>query len=236
MTLVIKTASPLVNMALPYACEVPIVDSGAPQAIVCHWWSALGVREATTACIRKATTADLDAIERNVNAVCNEGVYLVPSHFVIPERWRNILAANGELDGDLIVVAEVDGAVVGHGRMFTTPGTSAHVADLGLALIAEYRNQGIGSQMLAYLLDWARHKGLHKVTLGVFASNLHAIHVYEKFGFTIEGVLRQQHRVGGEYVDEIVMAHFLENHAQTLWPRLLLPGADLHLQQSLSRL
>jgi len=160
-------------------------------------------------CIRKATTADRDAIELNINAVCKEGIYLVPSHFIMPERWRKILAAGGELDNDLITVAEVGDQVVGHGRMFTMPGTSAHVADLGMAIIARYRNQGIGSQMLAYLLDWARRKGLHKVTLGVFANNKRAIHIYEKIGFTVEGVLRQQHRIGGHYVDEILMARFL---------------------------
>ena len=225
MTFVIKTASLSANMVVPCTRETTVVDPGTLSAIVCHWPSTL--------CIRNATTADLGATERNINAVCDEGLYLVPSHFVMPERWRRILAAGGELDNDLIVVAEVDGHVVGHGRLFTTPGTSVHVADLGIAIIAEYRNRGIGSRMIACLLDWARHKELRKVTLGVFASNLQAIHVYQKFGFTIEGVLRQQHRVGGEYVDEIVMAHFLENHAQTLWPRLQLSGTDLRLRQSL---
>jgi len=159
--------------------------------------------------IRKAIVADRDAIERNINAVCREGIYLVPSRFVMPPRWRKILAAGGELDNDLIVVAEVDGRVVGHGRMFTTPGTSAHVAELGMAIIAEFRDQGTGSQIVSYMLDWARQKELRKVTLGVFASNKRAIHVYEKFGFTVEGVLTQQHRVDEQYVDEIMMARFL---------------------------
>ncbi len=65
--------------------------------------------------IRKATTADCDAIERNVNAVCQEGIYLVPSRFVTPPIWRKILAVGGELDDDLIVVAEVNTRVVGQG-------------------------------------------------------------------------------------------------------------------------
>jgi len=159
--------------------------------------------------IRKASIVDLGAIERNISAVCEEGMYLVPSRFVMPERWRKILVAGGELGNDLIAVAEVDDRVVGHGRMFTTSGTSAHVADLGMALIIEYRNRGIGTQMITYLLDWTRCKGLHKITLGVFASNRQAIHVYEKFGFTVEGVLKEQHRIAGKYVDEILMARFL---------------------------
>ena len=159
--------------------------------------------------LHKATIADLDAIERNINAVCKEGIYLVTSRFVMPPRWRRILAAGGELDNGLIIVAEVEGRVVGHGRTFTTAGTCAHVADLGMALIAEFRDQGIGSQMVAYMLDWARQTGLRKVTLGVFASNERAIHVYQKFGFTVEGVLAQQHRIVEQYVDEIMLARFL---------------------------
>ena len=49
--------------------------------------------------IRKATIADLDAVEHNIDLVCREGIYLVPSRFTMPERWRRILAAGGELDG-----------------------------------------------------------------------------------------------------------------------------------------
>jgi len=36
--------------------------------------------------IRQATIADLDVIERNINAVCNEGIYLVPSYFVMHQQ------------------------------------------------------------------------------------------------------------------------------------------------------
>lgn len=162
-----------------------------------------------TLCICKATVADLRVIEHNVDTVCREGIYLVPSRFILPQSWRKILVAGGELDNDLIIVAEVKGRVVGHGRMFTTAGTSAHVADLGMALIPGFRDQGIGSRMVTYMLHWARQKGLRKVTLGVFASNKRAIHVYEKFGFAVEGVLAEQHDVDGQYVDELLMAKFL---------------------------
>ena len=83
------------------------------------------------------------------------------------------------------------------------------MADLGVALIARFRNQGLGDQMVAYMLDWARQRGLRKVTLGVFATNKRAIHLYEKFGFTVEGILVQQHRIEEQYVDELLMSCFL---------------------------
>jgi len=37
--------------------------------------------------IRRATIADLDAIECSINAVCREGIYLVPSRFTMPD-WH----------------------------------------------------------------------------------------------------------------------------------------------------
>jgi RimJ/RimL family protein N-acetyltransferase len=127
----------------------------------------------------------------------------------MPPRWRAILSAGGERDRNLIIVAAAEGAIVGHGRAFTTAGTCAHVADLALALIAEYRDRGIGSRMMAYMIDWARAQGLRKLTLGVFATNARARHVYEKFGFGVEGMLSAQHLIRGAYLDEILMAKFL---------------------------
>ena len=159
--------------------------------------------------VRRASIADLDVIEHNINSVCKEDIFLVSSFFVMPKHWRRILSSGGELNNDLIVVADVDGRVVGHGRMFSLADTSAHVADLGMAIIAGFRNLHIGSRMIAYMLDWARQKRLHKITLGVLASNARAIHVYEKFGFVVEGVLAQQHRIGEQIIDKILMARFL---------------------------
>jgi RimJ/RimL family protein N-acetyltransferase len=159
--------------------------------------------------IRAATSSDRASIKHNINQICREGIYLVPSQFIMPRRWRDILRAGGERDRDLIIVAEVGGTVVGHGRAFTTPGTCAHVADVGLALIAGYRDRGIGSRMVVHVIDWARSHDLRKLTLGVFASNARARHVYEKFGFVVEGVLVDQHLIQGAYVDEILMATFL---------------------------
>ena len=40
---------------------------------------------------------------------------------------------------------------------------------------------------MAAAIEWARERGLHKLSLGVFAHNAAAIALYRKFGFLEEG-------------------------------------------------
>ncbi|WP_432355721.1 GNAT family N-acetyltransferase [Sporosarcina sp. A2] len=48
----------------------------------------------------------------------------------------------------------------------------------------EYRNRGIGSIILDYLIDHAEQLGYGEIALGVDTDNVNARHLYEKKGFT----------------------------------------------------
>lgn len=66
---------------------------------------------------------------------------------------------------------------------------SLHEATIDNVVVAkEYRNQGIGRAMLKRLLETGHAAGVEAYTLEVRASNLAAIHLYEKFGFRSEGI------------------------------------------------
>ena len=84
-----------------------------------------------------------------------------------------------------------------------------HVAELGIFVLPPYRGYGVGKRLMAYALDWVRDQGIRKITLSVFAINQRAIHMYQTFGFTLEGIRKMQYNIGGEYIDEILMAKFL---------------------------
>ncbi|MDV2884755.1 GNAT family N-acetyltransferase [Alkalihalophilus pseudofirmus] len=62
----------------------------------------------------------------------------------------------------------------------------------------EYRNRGIGSIIVDYLIDYAQNLGYEEITLGVDTDNLHARHLYEKKGFTTVLYLGEDEY--GEYV------------------------------------
>lgn len=57
-----------------------------------------------------------------------------------------------------------------------------------VAVFPEYRKQGVGEAMLTELLSIAGEMDLFGVTLEVRVGNAPAIHLYEKLGFTREGI------------------------------------------------
>lgn len=82
-------------------------------------------------------------------------------------------------------VAEADGKVVGGCGVLMIAG-EGNITNV--VIDKNYRNQGIGTKMLQYLIEDGRHNGLTAFTLEVRISNESAIHVYEKLGFFSEGI------------------------------------------------
>jgi len=74
-------------------------------------------------------------------------------------------------------------------------------ARLGKILIhKEKRNKGLGKMMIEEALNIAFNDlKLHRVSLGVFEHNKVAISCYEKVGFVLEGILRDERKFGNEY-------------------------------------
>ncbi len=69
-----------------------------------------------------------------------------------------------------------------------------------------YQHQGVGSQAIQKLLGFAFNDlNLNRIYLDVFETNTNAIGLYEKMGFTREGLLRQAIYIDGEYRNMIIM-------------------------------
>ncbi len=49
----------------------------------------------------------------------------------------------------------------------------------------EYRNIGIGQELLKYMITLCKEKGYRQITVGVDTDNLNAVHIYKKFGFAV---------------------------------------------------
>ena len=115
-------------------------------------------------------------------------------------------AASWTLDGTLVAVAD-DGEIAG--SIHVDP--SRHgFGDLGMAVAREWRGRGVGSALLAAAVEWARERGLHKLSLGVFPHNTAAIALYRKFGFVEEGRhAKQLRRSSGELWDIVDMGLLL---------------------------
>ncbi|MBN8591729.1 MAG: GNAT family N-acetyltransferase [Anaerolineae bacterium] len=86
-----------------------------------------------------------------------------------------------------------------------------HTAVIGLSLRPEWRGQGIGTELMRGLIDYARQGGvLKRLELLVLTSNERGIHIYRKLGFVEEGIHKGRLFKDGAYVDDLSMALLLD--------------------------
>jgi ribosomal protein S18 acetylase RimI-like enzyme len=97
--------------------------------------------------------------------------------------------------------------------------TLRHSAVLGMGLIAPFRGLGLGSRLLAATLEGAGQAGLQRAELIVRADNAPAIALYRRFGFELEGTLRDYLRVDGTAHDALQMARLAPLHGSVQAPR-----------------
>jgi ribosomal protein S18 acetylase RimI-like enzyme len=82
----------------------------------------------------------------------------------------------------------------------------AHGGVLGIALLPEFRRQGIGARLIQQTLGAAQAFGLCRVELTVRENNAVAIELYKRVGFEIEGLQRDATKVDGVYENVVLMA------------------------------
>ena len=82
-----------------------------------------------------------------------------------------------------------------------------HSGGLGIMVRTDCQGQGIGTALMKTVLELADNwLMLVRVELEVFADNQRAIHLYEKFGFEKEALLRMSVVRDGQYWDNYKMA------------------------------
>jgi predicted GNAT family N-acyltransferase len=96
-------------------------------------------------------------------------VFIIEQKIPESEEWDN-----ADANSSHVLVFSEKRDVVGTGRIEPT-GKIAR-----LAVIAEYRGQGVGSLMLTRLVEEARQRGFSQVFLH---AQTHALKFYKKFGF-----------------------------------------------------
>jgi ribosomal protein S18 acetylase RimI-like enzyme len=106
-----------------------------------------------------------------------------------PPGVKNALVNWGEREGDLAVVARVDSHYAGAAwyRFYTDDNSiRGYIEDtipaLVIAVHRDYRRQGIGKQLIEWLIDHASTRHIQQISLMVSKDN-HAMHLYKQCGF-----------------------------------------------------
>lgn len=154
--------------------------------------------------LRAAGVEDAEALSGLANEPgYRRGTLRLPYQSV--EQSRRWLQA--QTPADVLLVAELEGQIVGAGSLHRQQGRRHHAATIGLGVRDAFQRRGIGSAILAALIDLADNwLDLRRLELTVFVDNAGAVALYERFGFAREGVHRTFAYREGAYVDALAMA------------------------------
>ncbi len=110
--------------------------------------------------------------------------------------WRRIFIASNN-----------EGKIIGHIDLKSqNQNYTNHRAMLGMGVHRAYRKQGLGSSLIASIVNWAKiNTQISYIDLRVLSSNLAAIKLYEKLGFQKVGEIKDMFRIDGESYNDIRM-------------------------------
>lgn len=153
--------------------------------------------------IEKASCSDAEAMVKYLNQIGRETDNLTYGAEGWPlsskEEAASIKRAENSPD-EIMLVAKDRGRIVGDASLCRLPRRMQHRGDLGIAVLQEYWNQGVGSRLLREIINYAKENSFEVIELQVRSDNTAAIHLYEKFGFQKFGTHDSFFKIG---TDEI---------------------------------
>lgn len=129
--------------------------------------------------------------------------------FTPSSSWKQRLESGSS---ERVLVAELDGEVIGCTALHLGSGRTRHSGSLGMGVSVEHQGRGVGSALLAALIDLADNwYNLRRLELEVYADNEAGIGLYRKFGFQDEGIYRKYAYRNGTFVDALAMARLRDD-------------------------
>lgn len=148
--------------------------------------------------IRHASEADQPALAalRNDREIDHfMGVRSSPSAWL----WRHVALGDQSAAMADLIVTTLDGKPLGLVSLWDRS-VPHEAAELSIWLGAPHRDRGVGTEAMRLALRHAFDDlHLHKVYLRVLEYNHRARRLYEKCGFVVEGVLREEMKVDGTW-------------------------------------
>jgi RimJ/RimL family protein N-acetyltransferase len=159
--------------------------------------------------LRPVRREDLDTLERWWESPEVQGRFNWFGH-PPPEFLRRRFEENGMLGEEYghLLVELADGTLVGDVSYHAVkhgPGGGSVAYNVGITLLPEHRNQGLGTEAQRLLAEYLfAHTRVERVEAGTDVENVAEQRALEKAGFTREGVLRRAQFRDGAFHDMLL--------------------------------
>jgi ribosomal protein S18 acetylase RimI-like enzyme len=141
-------------------------------------------------------------------------VLLVPGENIVNvDEQRKAVSDIAASHNSIYLVAVAENTVIGFlvCRGFQRQ-KIAHTTSLSMGIHKEWRNKKVGTALMEAAMEWAIHsETIKRVELSVYERNTHAIQLYKRFGFEVEGVRKGFVIEGGHFINDILMARIVKD-------------------------
>ena len=158
--------------------------------------------------IRPATEHDLPEIQNIYNAEVLYGMATWNEHAYDLAHFQKQLQHFQQNQFPFCVVEDQETqAIAAFADYVTFRNFSGYrqTVEYSIYISPNYARQGLGQQLLAYLIEQAKMQQMHVMVAGIDHANLASIALHEKFGFVQTGYMPQVGQKFGQWRDLVLM-------------------------------
>lgn len=173
------------------------------------------LKDGRTAIFKSPCIGDAQKVLDYIIKACGETDYLSrysEEWYITVEQEKEWIDSLCSSPNALDIACYIDGLVVGNCDISFGKGNqkTAHRATIGIAILKDYWNLGIGSAMFNELVTASYSYGIEIMELEFIGGNDRARHLYEKFGFKIVAEKPNAFKFkDGKYASEFHMQKYL---------------------------
>jgi len=169
------------------------------------------LKNGKTVLIRNCEIQDAAKLLKSVKQQIADSIYIpkTEEEFTLTEeqekKWISsfMVASNS-----LLLVAEYEDEIIGNIDLTGhTRKIMQQTAVIGMGMLLDYRNMGLGQLLLKGAIHWAKQNPqLELLWLQVYTENHLGVSLYKKMGFEENGILKNYFKQDGRYYDNLTMS------------------------------
>lgn len=164
--------------------------------------------------VRRATKDDAKKMIDFYNVVGGETDFLSfgANEFKRDLReYEEYITATSNEQNSIMLLALIDSEIISIATINSSQKErTKHVGTLGIVIAKKYTGLGLGRLLMNDLIEWAKQNGVtKKISLVTNETNTVAIELYKKLGFEVEGLLKKDNFINGNFNNTIIMGLLL---------------------------